>query len=96
MAKKGGSRLDKKDAQDIAKKLKAEVEKGGSHNHALVKHAGVLVAKFGIRHDKQAKHGHIPPQLFVSENDAVGLARCTVSEAQWIAKMREKGIIPKV
>ena len=69
MAKRGGSPLLQKEAMAIAKKLDAQVKQGGDHEQALIYHGGYLIARYGIRRDKKAKHGHIYTKANISKRE---------------------------
>lgn len=96
MSKKGGSRLLKKEAEKIAKKLDAEIQHKSKHIWALIKLDGVLITTFGIRHDKKAKHGHIPQYLKISEQQTVDMAACHISKEEYFDILKKKGILPTI
>ena len=83
-------------ALKIAKKLKAEVVKGGrAHDIAIVEHGGKMVAQFGIRRGSKGDsgHDHIPSQIFVGPRDARLLGQCPLSREDWIEIISDKGMI---
>ena len=83
-----------KEAMAIAKKLDAQVKQGGDHEQALIYHGGYLIARYGIRRDKKAKHGHIPKQIFLSENETLKLASCQISKGEYFEIVKKKGMLP--
>ncbi len=94
MGKRGGSKIQRRKAQEIAKKLQADVEVGkGDHDTAYVRVGGRIVASFGIRRGRKSGHFHIPKQIRVSETQAMRLASCAVSFDEWVAVWQEKGLL---
>lgn len=88
--------ITKDDANSIAKKLRAEVDKTRrAHDYALIWHKGELIAKFGIRRGSRRDlgHGHIKQQLFLTQKQVRDLAQCPMSREDWISEMRDKGKI---
>ncbi len=90
---KGGSRLQRKEAEAIAKKLEAQIVHGAKHIHANIYHDGILILTFGIRHDKKAGHGHIPKYLKISETEAVKMAKCHISKDEYFQLIKNTGLI---
>jgi hypothetical protein len=89
--------ITKELALKIAEKLEAEIVRKGPHDIALVRHAGRLVAQFGIRHGsrKDAGHDFIPGAIYVRPHEALLLGQCPMSRQQWIERMIEKGHIAR-
>ncbi len=86
--------ITKELAIQIAKKLKAKMEKNRrAHDIAVVEHEGKLIAQFGIRRGsrKSMGHDHIPSQIHVSARDARLLGECPLSRSDWIKIVTEKG-----
>ena len=92
MAKRGGSKLLRKDADDIARKLHADLTTG-AHITAAFRHNGVLILNFGIRHGAKSKHGHLPRALHLNQAQTVKLARCQISRDEYIEILRAKGLL---
>ena len=88
MVKKKGSKILKSEAEAIALKLQATIETKTKHDVAKIYHGDNLIAHFGIRRGNDSPHSYIPRQLRISEKDALGLARCTVSRDQFLALRR--------
>ena len=92
-----GAVITKDLAERIAKKLQAEldVKPGRPHDLALVWVGEQMVASFGLRRGskRDAPHDHIPNALHVSPRDARLLGQCPMSRAEWIEKLRGKGLI---
>jgi hypothetical protein len=93
---KGSNPLKKREAEAIARKLGATVEKSGAHQRAYFEHAGKLVLSFGIRHGRDSGHGHIPKDMSLSQYDTVRMANCTMSKADYLIVLRDKGMIDKI
>ncbi len=87
--------ITKELAIEIAKKLKAEMTRKGPHDVALVKHAGKLIAHFGIRHGsrKGSGHDHVPGDIHVGPHHALLLGQCPMKREAWIQEMIDKGFI---
>ena len=91
MSKRPSSRIYAKEAEFIAKKLGATVDKTKAHPEALV----ILdnkVLRLSWRHDKKAPNGHLPKQLHLNEHKTLEMARCTFSKEQYFEYLREKGL----
>jgi hypothetical protein len=82
-------------AELIAKKLEGERVEGASHHLVKVYHNNKKVAQFGIQRTskKDTPHPYVPAQLFVSKKECLGLAVCTMSRDEWVAKLISKGQI---
>ena len=72
-----------RDALDIAAKLEADVKKKTAHDIAIVRRDGKLITTFGIRRGTRAGHGHLPNQLFLSQQQTKLLAACSISKAKY-------------
>ena len=94
MAKGRRSKIQRREACDIAKKLRAEITDGTKHERALIYENGALITSFGIRHNRTGGHGHIPRQLFVNETVALQLAKCTISREQYFDILNDAGRLP--
>lgn len=89
-----GLTLTKADAEEIAKKLKAEAgRKAGAHTVRKVYVNGKWVATVSIRHgsNRDLGHNHIVRDIHESPHNAKQLAICTRSYEDWVQSMREKG-----
>ncbi len=93
MAKRRGSKLLKREAQDIAAKLEAVIEDGSKHLRALVYYDEKLVLQFGIRHSRNAKHGHLLNSLHASESYLLKLARCQISREEFFLHLESRGLL---
>ena len=94
MGKRGGSKIQRREAQGIAKKLQADVELGkGDHDTAYVRVDGRIVASFGIRRGRKSGHFHIPKQIRVSETQAMRLASCVMSFDEYVAILQKKRLL---
>ncbi len=81
-------------ALKIAKKLDAEIKKGGKHDRAEVRIKGVYIGSFGIRRNKNLGHDFIPQQIHVATKDALGLAKCTLYKEDYEKILKERGKLP--
>jgi hypothetical protein len=89
--------ITKELALKITKKLGGQIQRGqGAHDLVLLFHDETLVATFGLRRgsEKDKGHDHIPSQIHVSPNFAKQLAQCSKSREDWIAALRQRGLIP--
>jgi hypothetical protein len=87
--------LTQTEANAIAKKLGAEMKQGTKHLKAIIRYKGQIIASYGIRRSSQSVgHGHIPPQIFVSFQEAIDLARCPLQRDQYFEILRSKGKLP--
>ena len=94
MAKGRPSRIQRREALIIAKKLGAQIKDGAKHTRALVYWNGVLIAAFGIGHGRKSGNWHIPGQLFVSETDALAIAGCSMKGDDYFDLLASKGKLP--
>lgn len=87
--------LTKEHAETIAQKLKATIRSRSAHDLAVIEYNGQRVANFGIRRgsNKDQSHDHLPGSLHLSPHDTLELARCTITLADWIVRMKTKGLI---
>ncbi len=91
------SKLEKRDAVDIAKKIGAKVDPDGVHQRATLEHNGQIVLTFGIRHGSKTGQGHLVGEnhaLKLNATKAVALARCNMTKDEYIEHLRERRIIP--
>ena len=84
--------LDQSHAKAIVKKLKGVIEKGKSHDHAVIHNdEGKLIAEYGIRRaSKAVGHDFIPKKLRISPHQTLELANCTLSKAEYFTLRREQ------
>ena len=90
------SKLEKKDAEDIATKIGAKLELQGKHQRATLEYEGKIVLTFGIRHGSKTGQGHLVGEnhaLRLSATKAVALARCDMTKDDYIEHLRGKNII---
>lgn len=87
----------RQDARAIAKKLGAEVQtKHKKHDMAIVRYHGRIVARYGIRRASgEVGHDHIPHQLYISRQQALALARCSLDRDGYFVVLREQGLLPE-
>lgn len=94
MPKNQGSPLLGREAEKIAKKLGAEIDKSGTHIRAIIKHDGVLLAQFGWCHDRKKGNGNIPKDLGLSGHKLLEMARCRYDKKDYLQWLRDKGELP--
>jgi hypothetical protein len=90
------SKLEQRDAINIAKKLGADLQKDGAHQKAIFWHDGKLVLWFGIRHGRATGQGHLVGenhQLRLHAAGALALARCAMTKDQYIQHLKDRGVI---
>ena len=90
------SKIQRKDALNIAKKIGATLEDGGNHQMAIFRHEGKIILTFGIRHGSKSGHGHLVGEhgpLKLNAAKVSALAECTLSRDQYIEILKDKGII---
>jgi hypothetical protein len=92
-----GANITKAHAEAIAAKLQAEVRTSGAHSIASVWYRGVRIASFGIRHGsrRDAGHGHVPRELFISPYKCRELAICTLTVDAWLDILRGRNLLPE-
>lgn len=95
MTKKGGGRIQKKDAEAIANKLEAKRSEGSGHEQVVIYYDGHAIARYGIRRNSKVGHAHIPKQIFLSEFETIKLARCQISKSEYFEIARKKGKLPE-
>ena len=83
------------EAEAIAKKLKADIEKGRKHEQALIRYQNQIIARYGIRRGSRSLgHDHIPRQIFLNTRQTLELARCPLSTEQYFEILRAAGKLP--
>jgi hypothetical protein len=90
------SRIQKREALAIAKKLGARLT-GGAHMTARVYYENALVLTFGIRHGGKGGHGHLVGRnrdLKMNETKVYDLAICNMSKDEYFEELRAIGVIP--
>lgn len=86
--------LSKKDAEQIATKLNADVKHGGKHTKAVIFYNGREVTRDNIRHGSSSKHNYLPTHLRLSAGQTRDLARCRISKADYFQMLAEKELLP--
>ncbi len=90
------SKLEKRDAEDIARKIGATVKRQGKHQRATLEYNGQIVLTFGIRHGSNTGQGHLVGEnhaLKLNATKAKALASCAMTKNEYIEHLREKSII---
>ncbi len=87
--------LTSKEAEQIADKLGAEIQKKRLHDVAIIRWQGKMVASYGIRRSSKAVgHDYIPTQIFLSTRETLNLAKCPLSRDGYFDILRSKGKLP--
>ena len=88
-------RITKPEAQVIARKLEATIVPGGAHDLAQISSQGRPIAQFVIRRgsNRDAPHDYIASQIHLSKRECEAMARCLIGRKEWIAIMKDKGLI---
>ncbi len=95
MSKKRGSPLLKNEAEIIAKKLNADIDRSGKHVRAVIQYNGYIIGQFGFCHDRKKGNGNIPKDLGMSPHDTLEMARCKYGWDYYIDLLKEKGDLPE-
>jgi hypothetical protein len=88
------SLLTEREAEQIAKKLDAELKDGRKHIRATIRWNGKCIASFGIRRGTNLGHDFIPKQIFVSARQALDLAKCPLSKQGYFEILGEHQKLP--
>ena len=91
------SKLEKRDALEIAKKIGATLNPDGKHQRATLEYNGQIILTFGIRHGSNTGQGHLVGEnhpLKLNATKAQHLARCFMTKDQYFEHLRERNIIP--
>lgn len=93
-----GRIITKELALKIVKKLDAAkiATRNKAHDEYLVEEDGIQIAIISIRRSSEKDKGHdyIPREIHVGPNAAKKLAQCTMERAEYIAFLRENGVLP--
>lgn len=87
--------LTQDDAREIAKKLKAEIERRRRHDLAVFRHGGKRIAHFGIsRSSKEQSHDYIPNQLHITQKQCREFRECPLTLEGYIEILASKELFP--
>jgi hypothetical protein len=78
----------------IAAKLDAELTEGRKHTRAVVRLKGNYVGSYGIRRGTGLGHDYVPGQIQATTRQALDLARCPLSKADFIELLVAQGKLP--
>ena len=90
------SKIERRDALDIARKIGADLEPDGKHQKATLWHGGKLILRFGIRHGTRTGQGHLVGEnhdLRLNATKVLDLARCIMTKDEYIEHLRVKGLV---
>ena len=90
------SKIEQRDALDIAKKIGADLKPDGKHQKAILWHDGKLILRFGIRHGRRTGQGHLVGanhDLRLNATKLLQLARCAMTKDDYIEHLKSKGLI---
>ena len=86
--------LTQGDAQRIAIKLNADIERRRKHDLAIFRYEGKRITQFGIRRgSKELPHDYIPNQLFITNKQCHDLRDCPLTLSEYVRILKEKGKI---
>ena len=88
--------ITKELAERIVKKLDGRILRPqGAHDLWGIFFNEKLVASFGIRRgsEKDKGHDHVSGEIHLSPHKARLLGQCPMTDDEWVAEMRQKGII---
>lgn len=89
------SMFTQKEAEAIAKKLRATIEKGRKHDQVFIRYQEKIVARYGLRRgSKPMGHDYIPQQIFLTTRQTLELARCPLSAQEYFDILRTSGKLP--
>ena len=84
--------ISRRDAEDIAQKLEAEIREGKRHRLVIIKEAGQPSIQFGIgRGSREKDLRYIPRQLRIKDEEAHKLARCSMGKDEYHAILYGSG-----
>ncbi len=87
--------LTQSDAREIAKKLRAEIQKR-RHRHDLVvvRYKNIYIGQYGIsRSSKEKSHDYIANQLHISLPQCRELSACPLSKAEYFKILSDKNLV---
>jgi hypothetical protein len=93
---KRGSILTEREADEIARKLGADIDEGGNHTVATIRVNGKIVGRFGIRRGRGVGHDYIPRQIHVNMKMALNIARCTKERKDYEFALKNTGFYPTI
>ena len=89
------TRITQKEALAIAVKLNADIIPGAKHQKVHVRYKGSIVARYGVtRSSKEVVLRYVHNQLWISRQEAVELAQCSISERGYFELLRKNGKLP--
>lgn len=88
-------KLNADHAERIAAKLGSLPEAGREHERVYIKYNGRTIASYGIRRSSHdVPHDYIARQIFVTMRQAMDLARCPLSRADYFNIVRMHAHLP--
>jgi len=95
LPKNSGSPLSRKEAEIIAKKLKAKIDESGRHIRAVIWYKGHLIGQFGYCHDRKKGNGNIPKDLGMSPHVTLEMAQCKYDLDYYLNLLEKRGDLPE-
>ena len=84
MAKGKRSKIQRREAYKIARKLDAEINvSGAKHDRAKIYRGDTLIAQYRISRGHRTGHGHVPEQLYINVSKALAIANCSISREEY-------------
>ena len=81
-------------AEAIADKLACTAHEGRSHKFYELFVDQKLIARFGVRRASREKgHGHLPPQLHITQKQCRDLSKCPLSKEEYLQILRDKDLL---
>lgn len=86
--------IDADSAGTIARKLDGDFAEGRKHTNVVIRIDGTYIGRFGLRRGRNTSHNYIPAQIGTTMQVALGLARCSLYKSDYVASLRERGVLP--
>ena len=84
--------ISRRDAEEIAQKLEAEIREGKKHRLVIIKETGQPSIQFGISRGSRGKDlRYIARQLRINENEVHKLVRCSLGKEEYHAILYGSG-----
>ena len=84
--------IRRRDAEEIAKKLEAEIKEGKNHRQVIIRQPGQPSLQFGISRGSREKNlRYIPRQLRIDEDEVHKLVRCSLNKEEYHAILYGSG-----
>ena len=72
------------------------LEKGRKHERVYIRWGGKIMASYGLRRgSRELPHDYIASQIFITQYQALDLARCPMSRDDYFEELRKQDRIPR-